>query len=112
MKKIVHKLLYIVIISLIYIAFNSIKVEAASVSLSASTTEPTEGQSVTVTANVTAGAWNLTLSGAGKSETLYGYTQSASNSSDSKSITFTAGSVGTTYNFTLTGDMTDINADN
>lgn len=112
MKKIVHKLLYIGIISLIYIAFNSIKVEAASASLSATTTEPTEGQSVTVTANVTAGAWNLKVSGAGKSETLYGYTQSASNSSDSKSITFTAGSAGTTYNFTLTGDMTDINSDN
>lgn len=83
----------------------------ASVSLSASSTEPSEGENVTVTANVTAGAWNLQLVGANKKETVFGFTQSASNESNSKSITFTAGSAGTTYNFTLTGDMTDINSD-
>ena len=34
-------------------------------------TEPTEGQKVTVTANVTAGKWNLELEGNGKKETIY-----------------------------------------
>lgn len=112
MKKIRKKIIYIAVIAFLYIACRSLKVEASSVSLTANTTNPVEGQSVTVTATVNSGAWNLKLSGAGKSETIYGYTNSASNSSDSKSITFTAGSAGTVYKFSLTGDMTDISASN
>lgn len=110
MKKIKHKLLYIIILAILYFICNCSKVQASSVSLSANTTTPTEGQTVTVTAKVTSGAWNLQLSGAGKNETIYGYTNSASNSSDSKTISFTAGSAGTVYKFSLTGDMTDISA--
>ena len=112
MKKIIYKILYICLFAFTVIILNNTKVQAASVSLSATTIEPTEGQSVTVTGKVTAGAWNLQLAGNGKSETIYGYTQSNANASDSKSITFTAGSAGTTYTFTLTGDMTDITSDN
>ena len=110
MKKIKHKLLYIIILAILYFICNCSKAQASSVSLSANTTTPTEGQTVTVTAKVTSGAWNLQLSGAGKNETIYGYTNSASNSSDSKTISFTAGSAGTVYKFSLTGDMTDISA--
>lgn len=110
MKSTTHKILYISILTFCFLFLKHIDVQAASASLSATDTEVTEGQKVTVTANVTAGAWNLKLSGAGKSETIYGYTQTNANSSDSKSITFTAGAPGTTYNFTLTGDMTDISA--
>ena len=85
---------------------------AASTSISASTTNPAPGQTVTVTGNVTAGAWNLQLSGAGKSETIYGFTNKNGNSSASKSITFTAGNAGQEYVFSLSGGMTDINANN
>lgn len=85
---------------------------AASASISASTTNPEPGQTVTVTGNVTAGAWNLQLSGAGKSETIYGFTNKNGNSSASKSITFTAGNAGQEYVFSLSGGMTDINANN
>ena len=102
------KILYSILIIFILIILKNAMVKAATTSLSANTTEPTEGQSVTVTASVNAGAWNLSFSGAGKNETIYGYTQTNANSSDSKSITFTAGSAGTTYTFSLTGDMTDI----
>ena len=85
---------------------------AASASISASTTNPAPGQTVTVTGNVTAGAWNLQLSGAGKSETIYGFTNKNGNLSASKSITFTAGNAGQEYVFSLSGGMTDINANN
>ena len=85
---------------------------AASTSISASTTNPARGQTVTVTGIVTAGAWNLQLSGAGKSETIYGFTNKNGNSSASKSITFTAGNAGQEYVFSLSGGMTDINANN
>lgn len=112
MKITLRKIFYISILMFLFIMLKNVNVQAATVSLSASTIEPTEGQSVTVTANVTAGAWNLDLSGAGQSQKLYGLIQSNANSSDSKSITFTAGSTGTTYTFTLTGDMTDINSNN
>ena len=112
MKKIIHKIIYICLLTFAIIMLKDVKVQAASASLTATTIEPTEGQSVTVTANVTAGAWNLQFAGNGKNETIYGYTQSNANATDSKTITFTAGPAGTTYKFTLTGDMTDISADN
>lgn len=111
MKKTIYKLVYICLLTIVFLVLKSQKVLGASAELSATTMEPSEGQSVTVTANVTAGAWNLQLEGNGKSETIYGYTQSNSNSSDSKKITFTAGNAGTTYTFTLKGDMTDISSE-
>ena len=63
-------------------------VEAASAELSASSNEVNVGESVTVTANVVAGAWNLTLSGAGQSKGLVGQTSETANESKSVSITF------------------------
>lgn len=112
MKKTIYKLLYICLLAFVFIVLKNTKVQAASASLKANTTEPTEGQTVTVTASVTAGAWNLQFEGNGKAETIYGYTHSNANASDSKSITFTAGSAGTKYTFKLEGDMTDISSDN
>ena len=110
MKKIKSKLLFIILMLFLGVVFINTNVKAASASLSASNMNPEEGQTVTVTGVVTAGAWNLKLSGAGKSETIYGFTQANANASDSKNISFVAGSAGTKYTFTLTGDMTDITA--
>lgn len=112
MKQIIHKLIYTCLITFLLIILKHTAVQAATATLAASTKEPTEGQNVTVTASVTAGAWNLQFSGAGKNETIYGYTQSNANASDSKTISFTAGTAGTSYTFTLIGDMTDISAEN
>lgn len=83
----------------------STKVEAATVTLTDSKTVK-KGDSVTVTAKVTAGSWNLTLSGAGKTEGLVGQTSTTSNATASKSITFVASEEGT-YEINLTGDITD-----
>lgn len=110
MRKTINKVLFIILILFLGIVCKNTNVKAANATLSANNINPEEGQSVTVTGSVTAGAWNLKLTGAGKSETIYGYTQSNSNASDSKSITFVAGSAGSTYTFSLTGDMTDITA--
>lgn len=112
MKQIIHKLIYISLITFFLIILKHTTVQAATATLSASTTEPTEGQNVTVTASVSAGAWNLQFSGVGKNETIYGFTQANANASDSKTISFTAGTAGTTYTFTLIGDMTDISSEN
>lgn len=112
MKTKIEKILYIIILAFLLVMAKSITVQAASVSLSSSTLEPVEGETVTVRASVTAGAWNLQFTGANKNETIYGYTNENANSSASKTITFTAGSAGTSYKFTLTGDMTDISASN
>ena len=105
---------YLIILLFFIGMFFSLEIvsNAASASISASTTNPAPGQTVTVTGNVTAGAWNLQLSGAGKSETIYGFTNKNGNSSASKSITFTAGNAGQEYVFSLSGGMTDINANN
>lgn len=112
MKNKRKKILYTVLIIFIWMILKSTSVKAASASIVANTTTPTQGQTVTVTASVTAGAWNLNFSGAGKSEVIYGFTQTNANSSASKSITFVAGVPGTSYTFSLTGDMTDITSSN
>lgn len=86
------------------------KVQAASATISESKTV-TVGSQVTISASVTAGAWNLNLSGAGQSKPIVGQTTVAANGSSSASITFTASNTGT-YVFKLTGDMTDFSQDN
>lgn len=111
MKKAIYKILYICLLAIAFIVLKSTEVHAATASLTASTTQPAEGEKVTVTASVTAGAWNLQFEGNGTNQTLYGYTQSNANASDTKTITFTAGSAGTKYTFLLKGDMTDITSD-
>lgn len=108
----IKKVISILILSLGIICLFQSDVKAANAKISVSNTNPKPGEKVTVTANVTAGAWNLKFSGNGKNETIYGYTNKNGNSSASKSITFTAGTVGQKYTFSLNGDMTDINADN
>lgn len=109
MKKICKFILLIAILFIIEIILNTTKVKAASATLTGDKTV-NKGETVTVTANVTAGAWNLTLSGAGKTEGFVGQTSKTSNENASKSITFTASEVGT-YKITLKGDITDYDTD-
>lgn len=104
-----HLIIKNIIISLFCILlslFFSGKVEAASASIFATTTEVTVGTQVTVSASVTAGAWNLTLKGADQSKGLVGQTNTTDNSTASTSISFTPTQSGN-YSFSLSGDMTD-----
>ncbi len=104
------KIFFIILFFSMIIFIKNSRVEAAGASLTASTMNPTQGQTVTVTGTVTAGAWNVTLSGNGQSKTIYGYTNVNGNATGTDSITFTAGAPGTKYTFSLIGGMTDINA--
>lgn len=105
MKRI-HKILGLILFAFIFfIIGGSSKVHAADASITASKTV-TQGSTVTVTGSVTAGGWNMTLSGAGQSKGLVGNTSTTSNQSASTSITFRADNIGT-YNFTFSGDITD-----
>lgn len=106
MSKLKKVVLIILIISASLIIFNVNKVYASTVSLSASKTSAIVGDSVTVTASVTSGAWNLNLTVAGQSKGLVGQTNSTANSSSSTNIVFTANEA-KTYVATLTGDVTD-----
>lgn len=102
----IHKILILLILTFgMLIIFESNKVEAASASITPSKTV-TQGSSVTVTGSVTAGAWNMVLSGAGQSKGLVGQTSTTGNQSASTSITFTASNIGT-YSFTFSGDISD-----
>ena len=110
MKKTVKVLIGIFMLILISLFFKINIVNAASASISASSTNVTKGQTVTVTGKVYAGAWNLTLDGAGKSKGLVGQTSTTDNASASTSISFTANEVGT-YKISLKGDITDYYTD-
>lgn len=110
MKKTVKVLIGIFMLILISLFFKINTVNAASASISASSTNVTKGQTVTVTGKVYAGAWNLTLDGAGKSKGLVGQTSTTDNASASTSISFTANEVGT-YKISLKGDITDYYTD-
>ena len=82
----------------------------ASLSFKASNESPYVGESVTITATVVAGGFNLTLSGNGETKQIVGQTDKTDNVSKSESITFTP-TEAKTYTFTLTGDYTDYNTD-
>ena len=105
-KSLMLKSLIILLFSIFSIIILTNNVEASTVGLTATATEVTIGQQVTVTASVTAGAWNLSLAGANQTKGLVGQTTTTDNSSSSTSITFTPTTSGN-YKFTLTGDMTD-----
>lgn len=105
-KNFVLKSLIILLFSILSIIILTNNVEASTAGLTATSTNVTTGSQVTVTASVTAGAWNLSLVGAGQTKGLVGQTNTTDNSSSSVSITFTPTSAGE-YKFTLTGDVTD-----
>ena len=107
MSKKVIKYLIILFTFIIIFILNGNEAKAATASLSGNQTV-TKGQSVTVTASVTAGAWNLTLSGGGQTAKLVGDTDIVGNKTASTSITFVANENTTV---TLTGDMTDFSAE-
>ena len=106
LNKIISINVLLIFVSLLFPLY---KVSAATASISGSKTVNV-GQSVTITASTTAGAWNLKLSGNGQSKGLVGQTSAQENQSASTSITFTPSSAGT-YTFTLSGDITDYNTD-
>ena len=109
MKKTYKIILTLLLMAVISILLKLNSVEAATATITDSKTV-TQGESVTITANTTAGAWNLTLSGAGQTKKLVGQTSETANANASTSITFKAENVGT-YQFTLTGDITDYNTE-
>ena len=84
-------------------------VDAATATISGNKTIEV-GQTVTISASTTAGAWNLQLSGNGTSKGLVGQTTEQGNKTASTSITFKPTASGT-YTFYLTGDITDYNTD-
>lgn len=106
------KLLAIFIIAILTIISSTCTTFAinSSASLSASNQNPTVGDTVTVTATVVAGAFNVTLSGNGQTEKIVGQTDTTDNISKSASITFTP-TEAKTYTFTLTGDYSDFITD-
>lgn len=104
-NKIKYSIIFIVTF-IIFTLLNINSVDAASASISGNQTVA-PGTKVTITASVNAGAWDLTLSGGGKSQRLFGNTTSIGNASDSKSITFVANQ---TTKVTLTGTIKDFNA--
>lgn len=108
MKKTIRTCLLLIGILTSMIFFNSVK--AASSSIYASSTKVTKGSSVTISASVNAGAWNLTLSGSGQSKGLVGQTSTTSNASSSTSLTFKPTKAGS-YTFYLRGDITDYYTD-
>lgn len=109
MKKTYKLILVLITLLGLSIIMNMNSVSAASASITGNKTVNV-GDKVTVTANVTAGAWNLVLEGANQNKGLVGQTSKTDNENASVSISFTAEKVGT-YKFTLTGDITDYYTD-
>lgn len=104
---ILSKLVLTILLIIFTLGVCTIKTDAASTSLTASSTSVTVGTKVTVTAKGTAAAWDLEISGDGISSTkIVGYTDDAENGSFSKSVSFTPTSAGT-YTIKLTGNVTD-----
>lgn len=85
----------------------SSKVQAASASISATKTTATVGDSVTITVNINAAAWNLKVTGNGVSGgSIVGYNPEGINTSTSKTYTLSTSTAGS-YTVYLTGDVTD-----
>ena len=109
-RKLKFKSIIIALISIGLLIVFANKCEASSTSISANSKEINVGETVTITGLVKAGAWNLTLSGAGQSKGLVGQTNTTDNASASVSLSFIPTTAGQ-YTFTLAGDITDYHTD-
>lgn len=106
MRKIKKILFAFIMTAILMICLKVSEVNAASYSITASQSTVTVGTTVTLTASVNAGSWNLKITGNGISQPLLGETTTTSNTSASASASFTPTEPGT-YTFYLTGDVTD-----
>lgn len=99
--------IFMLIILMIGIICISTKVHAAGASISASKTTATVGDTVTISVNINAAAWNLKVSGTGVSGgSIVGYDPEGANTSTTKTYTLNTSSAGT-YTIYLKGDVTD-----
>lgn len=110
MNKIKNKIILMILIILGIVLLGIKNIYAAnSISISASKTTATVGDNITVTVNVAAGAWELTLSGDGiDSQKSTGYTSDGiNNGTGTITKTFTV-TEAKTYTLTVSGNATDV----
>ena len=101
--KLRNKVFFILIIFLIGIGIKN-NVKAVSASLSASTTNISVGNSVTITTTINAASWQVNLSGA-VSDSYVGNTDDAENTTLTRQITFKPNAAGI-YTINLRGNLT------
>ena len=102
------KIIVLIIFALILIG--TTKVCAASASISASKTNATVGESVTITVSINAATWNVSVSGSGISDSIVGYNEDAVNQNKTKQYTLNTTQAGT-YTVSISGDITDQSKD-
>lgn len=104
------KAIVFIIFMLVVICISS-KVQAASANISATKTTATVGDSVTISVNINAAAWNLKVNGTGVSGgNIVGYDPDGANASTTKTYSLNTSNAGT-YTIYLTGDVTDGSTD-
>lgn len=104
----IKSIVFMIIITIILL-FGSTIVQAAGTSLTATSYDVKEGESVTINVSFTAAAWNLTVSGDKITGDSYSSnTSDLSETTTTKSFTIDTSTAGT-YTVTLSGDITDAN---
>lgn len=108
MSKGIMKNLKAVFVFSFIIFFGSIfsSVDAASATISASSTNVTAGDSVSIYVNVNAAAWNVHVNGTGVSDSIVGYNDDGVNQNVSKTYALNTTNPGT-YTISISGDVTD-----
>lgn len=84
-------------------------VNAATASVSANKTNVTVGENVTITVNVNAASWSISVGGA-VSGRMTGYNEDGVNQNASKQFTLNTSTAGT-YTVSISGDVTDQSSD-
>ena len=103
----VRKKLLIFLFVLFTVILLNTKVKAASAKLSASSTNVSVGNSVTITTTINGATWQVNVSGA-VSGNYVGYTDDAEDTTTTKTLSFTPSSAGT-YTVKLSGNVTGSN---
>ena len=107
MKK---KIFYTVFSLLLFVALGNFTY-AASATISASKSSVNVGDSVTITVNINAAAWNVKTSGSITSEVIAGFNMDGVNQSTTKTYKLDTSKAGT-YTASISGDITDANDTN
>ncbi|MBQ9298421.1 MAG: cadherin-like beta sandwich domain-containing protein [Clostridia bacterium] len=105
MKKSIKILLFTL---LILLAFGITNVKAATANISANKTSVNVGESVTITVNINAAAWDVKVNGSGITDSIVGYNGDAENQKTTKTYSLDTSSAGT-YVVKISGNVTDAN---
>ncbi len=106
MRRVRYKVILTMVFTFVILLFNQSISSAASANISASSTNVSVGDNVSINVVIDAATWNVKVNGAGVSDSIVGFNSDAVNQTINKSYNLDTSKAGS-YTVSISGDVTD-----